>query len=322
MTGTASPHPSAGILGVGHALPVRVETNEELCRSLPDTTPEWIVEKTGITARRLAGEGETAWSMSVEAARGALQMAGVDPADLGLIVCCTFSGDLIFPPVSARVAAELGAKRAQTFDIQANCTGFVTGMTTAADRLNADEETKYALVIGVERHTRFIDRTDVETAVYFSDGAGAAVLGLVEDGAGLKASAFYTDPANFESVRLDSTDAYIVQNGLATWRQAITHLPTTLKRACAKAGVEPGEVDLVVFHQANLNMIRYLMRKMRLPEDATFTNVQEIGNTGAASVGIALSQAVQEGRVEPGDTVVLAAVGAGFTFGASVWTWA
>jgi len=325
-----------GILGLGHALPARVETNAELCALLPDTTPEWIVEKTGITQRLLAGPDDTASGFATDAARDALAQAGLAAEDIGLIVACTFSGDYTFPPVSAKVAGALGAARAQTFDLQANCAGFVTGLTVAADRLAADDEVGHALVIGVELHTRFIDRTDVDTAVYFSDGAGAAVLGPVADGAGLLASAFHTDASNWEAVRFRAGGSsypfsdpacangagHIEQNGLATWRQAITHLPPTVRRACAKAGVEIADVDRFVFHQANLNMLQYLVRKLRAPVDRTYTNVERIGNTGAASVAIALSEAREEAAIGAGDLVVLGAVGAGFTFASSVWRWA
>jgi 3-oxoacyl-[acyl-carrier-protein] synthase III len=324
-----------GIVGVGHCLPERVETNEELCLAIEGTTPDWIVEKTGITQRRLAADGETASGFSIDAARDAIAMAGVDPEEIGLVIACTFSGDYTFPPVSAKIAHELGAKNAQIFDLQANCSGFVTGLTVASDRMLVEPDVRYALVVGVELHTRFIDRSDVNTAIYFSDGAGAAVLGRVAGGKGIQASAFFTDSSNYEAVRFrkgGSTYAnangsmpaeahHIEQNGLATWKQAVTHLPTTARRACEKAGVELADVDLMLFHQANLNLIQYLVRKLRQPLDKTHTNVERIGNTGAASVAIVLSEAVQEGKLAAGDTLLLASVGAGFNFGASVWRW-
>jgi 3-oxoacyl-[acyl-carrier-protein] synthase III len=324
-----------GIIGVGHRLPDQVESNEALCALLGDTTPEWIVEKTGITQRRLASEGDTASGLAIDAARAAIGMAGIDAGEIGLVIACTFSADYSFPPVSAKIQRELGATGAQIFDLQANCAGFVTGLTVASDRMRCEEELQFALVIGVELHTRFIDRTDVDTAIYFSDGAGAAVLGRVADGEGIQSSAFFTDSSNYEAVRFrkgGSTYAsmngatppeacFIEQNGLATWKQAITHLPTTVKRAMAKADVGADDVDLFVFHQANLNLIHYIVRKLRQPLERTYTNVERIGNTGAASVAIALSEAVSAGRLQGGDTLVLGAVGAGFNFAASVWRW-
>jgi 3-oxoacyl-[acyl-carrier-protein] synthase-3 len=324
-----------GILGVGHQLPGRVETNDELCALLPDTTPEWIVEKTGITQRFLAQQGDTASGLAIDAARHAIEHAGIAPDEIGLVIACTFSADYTFPPVSAKIQHELGAVNAQIFDLQANCAGFVSGMTVAADRMRCDDEVRFALVVGVELHTRFIDRTDVNTAIYFSDGAGAAILGHVPEGDGLLASSFYTDGSNYEAVRFrkggstyaDPFEAmpeeagFIEQNGLATWKQAVTHLPVTVKRALAKAGVSVADVDLFVFHQANLNLIQYVVRKLRRPLERTYTNVERIGNTGAASVAIALSEAVEQDRLQAGDVLVLGAVGAGFNFAASVWRW-
>jgi 3-oxoacyl-[acyl-carrier-protein] synthase-3 len=324
-----------GVVGVGHRLPDRVETNDELCALLPDTTPEWIVEKTGITQRFLATKDDTASGLAIDAARRAIEHAGIAAEDIGLVIACTFSADYTFPPVSAKIQHEIGATNAQIFDLQANCAGFVTGMTVASDRMRCDADVRYALVVGVELHTRFIDRTDVNTAIYFSDGAGAAILGHVDDSEGILASAFYTDGSNYEAVRFrnggssyaEAADTmpdearFIEQNGLATWKQAITHLPVTVKRALAKADTPVGDVGLFVFHQANLNLVHYVVRKLRQPVERTYTNVERIGNTGAASVAIALSEAVEQRRLNPGDVLVLGAVGAGFNFAASVWRW-
>src|SRR5450830_621406 len=228
-----------GVVGVGHVLAGRVETNEELCAILPDTTPSWILEKTGIKRRYLARDGDSASGFSVAAAKDAIRMAGILPEEIGLIIACTFSPDYIFPPVSAKIQMELQAKQAQIFDVQANCSGFVTGLTIASDRMLVDDTVKYALVVGVELHTRFIDRRDVNTAIYFSDGAGAAILGRVPKGLGIQSSAFFTDSSNYEAVRFRGGGSsspiagrnfspeidYIEMNGLATWKQAITHLP-------------------------------------------------------------------------------------------------
>ncbi|MDB5407851.1 MAG: 3-oxoacyl-(acyl-carrier-protein) synthase, partial [Rhodospirillales bacterium] len=248
---------------------------------------------------------------------------------------CTFSGDYIYPPLSAKVQRNLKASHAQIFDLQANCCGFVTGLTVASDRMQVDSEVRHALVIGVEFCSRYIDRTDVNTAIYLSDGAGAAVLSRTDPGIGIRASAFFTDSSNYESVRMrgggssfpthgrdfDPAVDLMEMNGLATWKQAITHLPTVIRRACAKASVELADVGFLVFHQANLNLIEYIVRKMGFDMSRTYTNVQEIGNTGAASPAIALSEAVAKGCIKPGDVVVIAAVGAGFNFAANVWQW-
>jgi 3-oxoacyl-[acyl-carrier-protein] synthase-3 len=322
------------ISGVGHHLPETWEDNETLCANL-DVTPDWIVEKTGIRRRYIAAPDDTASGYAVAAARRALAMAQTPASEIDLIVVCTFSGDYIFPPVSAKVQLEIGAADAQIFDLQANCTGFVTGLTTASDRMRVDPTVRNALVIGAELCSRYIDRKDVNTAIYLSDGAGAAVLSRSAPEHGILASAFHTDSSNFEAVRMrgggsshpligrayDPEVDLMEMNGIATWKQAITHMPKVIRKACEKSGVEMGEVDFMIFHQANYNLIEYIVRKMRLDMSKTYTNVREIGNTGAASLAIAMSEAVEKKLLKNGQTVLLAAVGAGFNFGASVWRW-
>lgn len=323
-----------GIVGVGHHLPAQVETNEDLCRHL-DVTPEWIVEKTGIQRRYLAAPGESASEFAGHAARRAMVMAGIDASQIDLIIACTFSGDYIFPPLSAKLHHDLGAKGAQVYDLQANCSGVVAGLTAASDRMFIDDSVRYALVVGVELCSRYVDRSDVNTAIYLSDGAGAMVLGRCDADHGIRSSAFFTDSSNYESVRMrgggssfplrgrafDKAVDWMEMNGLATWKQAITHMPNVIRRSCEKSGVVAKEVDFFIFHQANLRLIEYIVRKMGLGLERTYTNVQEIGNTGSASIAIALSEAVQKGHVKPESLLVLAGVGAGFNFAASLWRW-
>lgn len=329
-----STHSGVTICGVGHHLPDFIEDNETLCQNL-EVGPDWIMEKTGIKRRYLARPEDSASDYAAKAAQNALYMAGMPADEVDLIIVCTFSGDYIFPPVSAKVQMLLGAQHAQIFDIQANCAGFVTGLTVASDRMLADPTVRNALVIGVEFNSRYINRSDVNSAIYMSDGAGAAVLTRTVKGKGIISSAFHTDSSNFEAVRMrgggssfnskdrawDPSIDYMEMNGIATWKQAITHLPTVIRRACVKSGIDLKDIDFMVFHQANLNMIEYVVRKMGHGMEKTFTNVQEIGNTGAASVGIALSEAVSKGSMKNDQLVVLAAVGAGFNFGASIWRW-
>ena len=322
------------ISGVGHHLPEQAEDNATLCLGL-DVTPEWILEKTGIEKRYVAAADDSASDYATKAGQRALEMAAVVPDQVDLIVVCTFSGDYLFPPVSAKVQQQLKAAHAQIFDVQVNCTGFVTGLTIASDRMKVDPSVRHALVIGVEFMTRYIDRTDVNTAIYLSDGAGAAVLSRVEPNLGRQASAFHTDSSNFEAVRMrgggssfqrhgkafDSAIDYMEMNGIATWKQAITHLPKVIRKACEKSNVALASVDFLLFHQANLRMIEYIVKKMGFDMSKTYTNVQHVGNSGAASLAIVLSEAVSKGCLKNGDVLVLAAVGAGFNFGASVWRW-
>lgn len=322
------------IAGLGHTLPATIETNEQLCHNL-DVTPEWIVEKTGIQQRYIAGPEDSASSLALAAAREALADAAVTANEIDLIIVCTFSGDYIFPPVSAKIQVELGAKHAQIFDVQANCTGFVTGLTIASDRMRVDPTVRNALVIGVELNSRYVNRADVNSAIYLSDGAGAAVLSRSPAGYGIQASAFHTDGSNYEAVRMrgggsshnaigrsfDPAIDHMEMNGIATWKQAITNVPIAIKRACEKANVSVADLDFYIFHQANYNMIEYIVRKMKADMAKTYTNVREIGNTGAASPAIAMSEAADRGLLRHGQLVLVAAVGAGFNFGASVWRW-
>ena len=189
------------IAGVGHHLPVLIEDNETLCREL-EVTPEWILEKTGIARRYIAAAEDSAADFAFKAGQHAMAMAGVTADCVDLIVVCTFSGDYLFPPVSAKVQQLLKATHAQIFDVQANCTGFVTGLTVASDRMKIDPSVRHALVVAVEFMTRYIDRTDVNTAIYLSDGAGAALLSRAAQTFGIQASAFHTDSSNFEAVRM------------------------------------------------------------------------------------------------------------------------
>lgn len=332
---TSSGLPAVTIVGVGHHLPEQSEDNAALCRNL-GVSPEWIVEKTGIEQRFIAHPDESASQYAVLAAQRAIEMAGISVDEVDLIIACTFSGDYIYPPLSAKVQMELKATNAQIFDLQANCTGFVTGLTVASDRMRVDSSVRNSVIIGVEFLSRYIDRSDIDTSIYLSDGAGAAVLGRSDDSAhGVMSSAFYTDSSNYESVRMrgggssypiigrafDPAVDYMEMNGIATWKQAITHLPRVIRRACEKSGVAAAEVDFLLFHQANLRMIEYIVRKMGYKPEQTYTNVARVGNTGSASLAIAMSEAVQQKLIKDGDSVVLAAVGAGFNFGASVWRW-
>jgi 3-oxoacyl-[acyl-carrier-protein] synthase-3 len=322
-----------GILGANHYLPEKIQTNEELCRIMTDVTPEWIITKTGIQRRYLAGLNDSSSSMSTTAAKKLMAEKNINPEDIDLIIVATFSPDYMYPPVSAKIQQNLGAKNAQIVDINTNCTGFVTALTLASDRMLVDESLKYALVIGVELHTRFINPADKETAIYFSDGAGVALLGKVEKGYGIINSKFLTDSSTYESVRFrgggssfpfanrtfDPQIDYMEMNGLATWKQAITNLPKVIKDVLVKSNLKIEDIDFCIFHQANLNLIEYVMGKLKVPKEKTFTNVQEIGNTGSASVGIALSEAIHKNKIQSGQIVLFAGVGAGFNFGASLW---
>lgn len=322
-----------GIIGTSHYLPDHIQSNEELCTVMTDVTPEWIISKTGIKRRYIASASDSSSGMAFTAIKKLLRDKGVTAEQIDLIVVATFSPDYMFPPVSAKIQHLLNAKNAQIVDVNTNCTGFVTALTIASDRMRVDASFKYSLVVGVELHTRYLNPKDKETAIFFSDGAGVALLGQVEEGSGIINSKFSTDSSTYESVRFrgggssfpfvnrsfDPDIDFIEMNGLATWKQAITNLPKVIKDVLAKSNLGIDEIDFCIFHQANLNLIKYVMSKLKIANDKTYTNVEEIGNTGSASIGIALSEALEKDKIKPNDVVLLAGVGAGFNFGASLW---
>jgi 3-oxoacyl-[acyl-carrier-protein] synthase-3 len=320
-----------GITGTGHYLPSHIQTNEELCEIITDLTPEEILTKTGIKRRFLVSDDESASSMALKASSMALERAGVEAKDIGLIIVASFSQDYLFPPLSAKIHAALKVpKNCQIIDVNTACAGPVTAITMASERMYFERDIKHALVIAVEVLSRFTDTADKDTAIFFSDGASAVVLSEVEAGKGFAGAKFLTDSSTYESVRLrgggssypanktteDLKALYIEQNGLATWKQAVTNFPVVINNLLTATGKSINEIDFFVFHQANGFLIDYLMKKMKVPSDKTYTNVEEIGNTGSASIGIALSEAFEKGLIKSKDNVVLAGIGAGFNFGA------
>ena len=324
-----------GIIGSGHHLPATVESNEDLCRELDGISPEWILEKTGITQRYIAGKEDTASGLALSAVNKAINNARINIEDVGLIIGCTYTHDYLFPPLSAKIQKELKAKNAQVFDVQANCAGFLTGLTIASDRMKIDSSIKFAIVIGVELQTRYINKKNIETSMYLSDGAGAIVLGKVKYFHGIITSFFHADTSNYEAVRLRGGGSsypfiernfnpdvdYMEMNGLATWKQVITNIPYSIQKICEKSKINLTEIDLILFHQANLNLLHYIMKKMKKDLNKTFTNVERIGNTGSASLAIVLSEAIEKRKIKENDLVLMVAVGAGYIYGSNLWKW-
>jgi 3-oxoacyl-[acyl-carrier-protein] synthase III len=323
-----------GIIGASHYLPKNIQSNEDLCKILPDQTPALIVSKTGIKRRFHVSPEETASSMAIEACNKLILKSGINALDIGLIVLASFSQDYLFPPLSAKIHLELGLKKeCQIIDINTACAGMVTGLSIAAEKMKFDPTIKNALVIGVEILSRFTDKTDKDTSIFFSDGASAVLLGQVKSSYGYLNSAFRTDSSTYESVRMrgggssfpvnstriDTKALYIEQNGLATWKQAVTNFPVVINSLLIKSNIQLKDVDFFIFHQANGFLIDYLMKKMKVPLDKTYTNVEEIGNTGSASIGIALSEAFEKGLIKKNNLLVIAGLGAGFNFGACLF---
>lgn len=323
-----------GIIGSGHYLPSKIQSNDELCKLIPELTPDWIISKTGIKRRYHLAENETASSMAIEASKNAITNSGIDAKEIGLVIVASFSQDYLFPPMSAKIHSHFRLFRdCQILDVNTNCVGLVTALTIASERMKCDASIKNALVIGAEVLSKYTNPKDKETAVFFSDGASAVVLGRVDDAIGFRSAKFMTDSSTYESVRMrgggssfpiaekseDLKVLYAEQNGLATWKQAVTNFPVVIQKLLEKENLKIDEIDFFIFHQANGFLIDYLMKKMKVPLNKTFTNVEEIGNTGSASIGIALSQAYSKGLIKSGSNLVIAGVGAGFNFGACLF---
>lgn len=323
-----------GIIATDYYLPKYIQTNDELCEELTDVTPEWILSKTGIKRRFLAKNGETASSMAVEVAKKIIDKNNINPNDIGLIIVASFSQDYLFPPLSAKIHLEIGASRdCQIIDLNTNCVGLVTALTVANERMLGNENIKYAIVIGVEMLSPFTNYQDKDTSIYFSDGASGVLLGKVDHCCGHLHSKFATDSSTYESVRMrgggsnypinrpvdDFNSIYMEQNGLATWKQAITNQPYVISELIKESNLKYEDIDFFIFHQANGFLIDYILRKLKIPKVKTYINVEEIGNTGSASIGIALSEAFEKELIKKNNLIILTGVGAGFNFGASLW---
>lgn len=322
------------IIGTGHYLPSKTQTNEELCALVPELTPEWIISKTGIKRRYHISDEETASSMAIEACKNSIRNSGIDTKEIGLVIVASFSQDYLFPPMSAKIHSHFAlGKDCQILDINTNCVGLVTALTIASERMKFDLSIRNALVIGAEVLSKYTNPKDKETAIFFSDGASAVVLGRVDDNLGFRSAKFMTDSSTYESVRMrgggssfpiaekskDLKVLYAEQNGLATWKQAVTNFPRVIQKLLEKENLKIDEIDFFIFHQANGFLIDYLMKKMKVPLNKTYTNVEEVGNTGSASIGIALSEAFSKGLINKGSNLVIAGVGAGFNFGACLF---
>lgn len=313
------------LLGTGSALPARVVTNAELAQTV-DTSDEWIVERTGIRTRHIAGEGETTATLATEAATAAIAAAGLTPADIDLIVLATATPDQTFPATATKVQAALGIDDCVAFDVAAVCSGFLYAVTVA-DSMIRSGAARHALVIGAETFSRILDWNDRGTCVLFGDGAGAVVLGAQEseDGArGILAAKLHADGRHNQLLYVDGgpsttqTVGKLRMKGQEVFRHAVVNLAAVLREVMAEAGLDPADIDWLVPHQANARILDATARKLKLPPERVVMTVDRHANTSAASVPLALDLAVRDGRIRPGHLVVLEAMGGGFTWGACV----
>ncbi len=318
------------IVGWGKYAPEKVLTNQDL-EKMVDTSDEWIVTRTGIRERRIAAPEETTATMSVEAARAALEKAQLKPTDLDLIIVATSSPDHFLPPVSSMIQDMLGAKGVGAFTLVAGCTGFVYALATAHQFI-ANGTYDNVLVIGAELISRFVDWEDRSTCVLFGDGAGAVVLTASEMPGGVLSFVLGSDgsladalivPASgskepFSQKVLEERTHYIRMDGRRVFRFATRIMSKAAVEAVKAGGLSLSDIDLLIPHQANLRIIELARRHLGLPEDKVFINVDRYGNTSAASIPIALCEAIEEGRVNEGDNLVLVGFGGGLTWAAAV----
>ena len=313
------------VAGSGSALPRRRVSNRELAETV-DTSDEWIVERTGIRWRHIAGEGETTSSLATEAARKALEAAGVDASQVGLIVLATATPDQTFPASATLVQANLGINDCVAFDIAAVCSGFLYALSVAESMLRGGTA-DVAVVIGAETFSRILDWEDRGTCVLFGDGAGAMVLKAEDlpegDSRGILSVCLHADGRHNQLLYVDGgpsttqTVGKLRMKGPEVFKHAVTNLSRVLEETLAKAGLPASEVDWVVPHQANRRILDATAKKLRLDPSKVIVTVDEHANTSAASVPLAYDVAVRDGRIKPGDLVVLEAMGGGFTWGAA-----
>jgi len=320
----------AVVEGVGHYLPDRIVSNSEFEKTL-DTTDAWIRTRSGIERRHFAAEGQTTSELASNAARAALDNAGLTIDDIDGIIVATSTPDLTFPSVATMVQQELGMTRGFGFDVQAVCAGFVYALTNANALIIAGQA-KRMLVIGAETFSRIMDWTDRSTCVLFGDGAGALVLGA-QDGAGdtsdrgILSADLNSDGRYREMLYVDGgvsstgTSGKLRMQGNPLFRQAVEKLTSTADTALEKAGLQGADLNWIVPHQANIRIIQGTAKKMGLSMDRVIVTVQDHGNTSAASIPLAMSVGVEQGRIKQGDLVLCEAIGGGLAWGAVVLRW-
>jgi 3-oxoacyl-[acyl-carrier-protein] synthase-3 len=312
----------ARIVGTGSALPARRVSNAEIAEQV-DTSDEWIVARTGIRFRHIAGDDETTATLATDASRKALGAAGMGADEIDLIIVATATPDQTFPASATKVQAALGINDCIAFDVAAVCSGFLYALSVA-DSMIVSGAVRTALVIGSETFSRILDWEDRTTCVLFGDGAGAVVLRGEVGEAGILASALHADGRHNGLLSVDGgpsttgTVGKVRMKGSEVFRHAVTNLASVMGEVLAKVGLSATDIDWVVPHQANARILDATARKLGLPPEKVIVTVDQHANTSAASVPLALDVAVRDGRIRSGDLVVLEAMGGGFTWGASV----
>ena len=315
--------------GCGSYLPSRVVTNAELAKRV-DTTDEWIRQRTGIRERRVAEDNELTSDLGGNAAEEALAMARLSGADLDLIICATATPDETFPATATRIQERLGMRQGAAFDVQAVCAGFIYALAVADNFLRLGQA-RNALVIGAETFSRILDWDDRTTCVLFGDGAGAVVLQAAEgNGAiesGVLSTHLYSDGRHHDALYVDGgpsstgTVGHVRMEGREVFRHAVVRMAEAIDAALAANGMKSGDIDWLVPHQANRRIIDAMARRLNMPEDRVVVTVDRHANTSAASIPLALCEAVGDQRIRSGDLILMEAMGGGFTWGSALVRW-
>ncbi|MGM0880928.1 MAG: beta-ketoacyl-ACP synthase III [Bacillota bacterium] len=325
-------HP-VGIIGTGKYVPERILSNKEL-EEMVETNDEWIVTRTGIKERRLASPEEATSDLALIASKQAIAAAGLTAEDIDLIIVATITPDMFFPSTACLLQDKLGAKKAAAFDLSAACSGFIYGMATGSSMI-ASGMYKHVLVVGAETLSRITDYTDRNTCILFGDGAGAVVLGQVQEGRGFRSFELGADGSGGDLLkvcgggsRVPATEDSITKKqhfihmaGNDVFKFAVRIMGSAAEDALKKAGISKDDIDLLVPHQANIRIIQSALNRLNLSDDKAMINLDKYGNMSAASIPVALAEAVEEGRVNEGDCLVLVGFGGGLTWGASVLIW-
>lgn len=323
----------AGILGTGHSYPEGILTNADLAKMV-ETSDEWITTRTGIKQRRKAAPDEYTSMFAVRAVRQAIERARLDPSDIDLLICATVSPDQILPSTGCIIQAEIGAHNAAAMDVVAACSGFLYGVSLA-DSMIRTGQVRYAVVVGAEVLTQYVDYTDRQTCVLFGDGAGAAVLGAVEGNRGILASKIKSDGRYEEQLyspgggtrrkptadTLAAGDHFFKMKGNELFKVAVRSMAEISRDVLQQAEMKPDDVDLFIPHQANQRITEAVADRLNVDMSKVYSNIAVHGNTSAASIPIALDECVAAGRVKEGDLVLMASFGGGVTWGAVLMRW-
>jgi len=323
----------AGIVGTGHAYPEGILTNADL-EKIVETSDDWITARTGIKQRRKAAPGEYTSQFAVRAARQAIARAGIDPLDIDLILCATVTPDQILPSTGCIIQAELGANKAAAMDIVAACSGFLYGLTLADSQIRTGQ-IRHALVIGAEILTQYVDYTDRGTCVLFGDGAGAAVVGPVDEGKGILASRIRSDGRYLEQLfspgggtrrppsadTLAAGDHFFKMKGNELFKVAVRSMSEISCEVLSEAGLKADDVKIFIPHQANQRITDAVANKLNVEQERVYSNISMHGNTSSASIPIALDECVEAGRIEKDDLVLMASFGGGVTWGGVLVRW-